>query len=66
MTSTSRSLHSRQVERLAAVRRDYGSGEATAAQVGEVLKTCTESEVTEAADQAGSMDSILQKLGRWF
>ena len=61
-----KSLHERQVERLAAVRRDYGNGKATAKQVGEVLKTCTESEVTDAAEKAGSMDGVLKKLGRLF
>lgn len=61
-----KSLHDRQVDKLVAVRRAYGSGQATAKQVGSVLKECTASEIEEAEDRAGSMDGILAKLGRWF
>jgi hypothetical protein len=62
----SRPLRDRQVERLASVRRDYSRGKASARDVGEILKTCTAAEITEAEKQAGPMEPVMKKLGRWF
>ena len=61
-----KSLHDQQVEKLADARRAYGRGQASAEQVGSILKECTASEIAEAEERAGPVDGILARLGRWF